>query len=132
MKDFFQYLSYDEEDLIYTAAIIDATLQALPTDLASVIIRKIYDPIADPVINAEKLEAYVADSLNILSRIMDQEPHEEYTDKEMLKTELTAEALAKSDPAEVTRRLLEHDNTVKLLEGLYREIVEKKESNATM
>jgi hypothetical protein len=46
MKDFLEYLAYDQEDLICIAAIMDATLQALPKDLASVIIRKIYDPTA--------------------------------------------------------------------------------------
>lgn len=75
-----------------------------------------------PAVNAEKLEAYVADSQKYLSRIMDTEPHAEYADKRMQQTAMTAEALAKADPAEVTRRLLEYENTEKLLAGLYEEI----------
>jgi hypothetical protein len=33
-----------------------------------------------------------------------------------------AEALAKADPEDITRRLLEHENTEKLLECLYEKI----------
>jgi hypothetical protein len=40
----------------------------------------------------------------------------------MAGTEHSAEALAKEDLSEITKRLLEHDNPTKLLNGLYQEL----------
>ena len=119
MKDEIQYLAYDQIDLISIASIIVASLWQLPREKAAEIIQKIYNPAKNPAVDEEELEVYVADRLNCLSRIMVQDPHREYADPEMAKTECSAEALAKVDPSEITKRLLEHDNTIKLLECLY-------------
>lgn len=69
-----------------------------------------------------RLHEYVSNGLNCLSRIMEQDPHREYTDPGMAGTEHSAEALAKEDLSEITKRLLEHDNPTKLLNGLYQEL----------